>query len=77
MSHATERGPICWSPTTADGLKADPDKVEAVKNIPPPEDKEGIGRFLGFVQYLSKFIPNLSQVDAPLRELMKSDVEFA
>ena len=42
-----------------------------------PEDKEGIGRLLGFVQYLSKFIPNLSQVDVSLRELMKSDVEFA
>lgn len=26
--------------------------------------------------YLSKFIPNLSEVDAPLRQLLKRDVEF-
>ena len=39
--------------------------------------KKGVHRFLGFVTYLSKFIPNLSEVDAPLRQLLKRDVEFA
>ena len=61
----------------ADGLKPDPAKVEAVQCMPPPTNKDGVRRFLGFVTYLSKFIPNLSEVDAPLRELLKSDVEFA
>ena len=62
---------------TADGLKPDPAKTEAVRCMPPPTDKEGVRRFLGFVTYLSKFIPNLSEIDAPLRQLTKSDVEFA
>ena len=62
---------------TADGLKPDPAKTEAVRSMPPPTDKEGVRRFLGFVTYLSKFIPNLSEVDAPLRQLVKNDVEFA
>ena len=62
---------------TADGLKPDPAKVEAVQGMSPPLDKEGVHRFLGFVTYLSKFIPNLSEVDAPLRQLLKRDVEFA
>ena len=61
---------------TADGLKPDPAKTEAVRCMPPPVDKDGVRRFLGFVTYLSKFIPNLSEVDAPLRQLLKSDVEF-
>lgn len=61
---------------TAEGLKPDPAKTEAVRNMPPPTEKEGIHRFLGFVTYLSKFIPNLSQVDAPLRQLVKNDAEF-
>uniref|UniRef100_A0A8C5PPV9 Gypsy retrotransposon integrase-like protein 1 n=1 Tax=Leptobrachium leishanense TaxID=445787 RepID=A0A8C5PPV9_9ANUR len=62
---------------TADGLKADPAKIEAVKSMPTPRDKDGVRRFLGFVTYLSKFLPNLSEVDAPLRQLLKTDVEFA
>ena len=57
-------------------LKPDPEKIGAIIEMPPPQDKEGIRRFLGFVQYLSKFIPNPSQVDAPLRVLLKSDVKF-
>lgn len=62
---------------TADGLKPDPAKVQAVRGMPEPADKEGVRRFLGFVTYLSKFIPNLSEEDAPLRQLLKSNVEFA
>nr|XP_022316673.1 uncharacterized protein K02A2.6-like [Crassostrea virginica] len=44
--------------------------------MPTPQDKEGVRRFLGLIQYLSKFIPNLSDLDASLRILLKSDVEF-
>ena len=44
--------------------------------MPPPTSKEAVTRFLGLVQYLSKFIPNMSQIDAPLRELLKADIPF-
>lgn len=44
--------------------------------MPVPTDKDGLCHFLGFVTCLSKFIPNLSEVDTPLSQLMKSDVEF-
>ncbi|KAF7648890.1 hypothetical protein LDENG_00150500 [Lucifuga dentata] len=62
---------------TAEGLKPDPAKVKAVKCMAPPTHKEGMHRFLGFVIYLSKFIPNLSEEDVVLRQLLKSSVEFA
>ncbi len=61
---------------TAEGLKADPAKIEAVKSMPAPINKDGVRRFLGFVTYLSKFLPNLSEVDAPLRQLLKTDVKY-
>jgi hypothetical protein len=58
------------------GLKPDPNKIKAILNMPAPRGKEGVRKFLGLVQYLSKFIPNLSDLDAHLRILLKSDVEF-
>jgi transposase InsO family protein len=61
---------------TQNGLEPDWEKVRAVRQMPVPKNKEDIRRFLGFIQYLAKFIPNLSAVNAPLRELMKTDVEF-
>uniref|UniRef100_A0A3B3HYR4 Reverse transcriptase RNase H-like domain-containing protein n=1 Tax=Oryzias latipes TaxID=8090 RepID=A0A3B3HYR4_ORYLA len=61
---------------TADGLKPDPAKTEAVRRMPPPTDEEGVRRFLGFVTYLLKFVPNFSESDTPLRQLTKRDVGF-
>ena len=58
------------------GLHADPEKIAAVKAMPTPLDKAAVKRFLGFVTYLSKFIPNLSQVCTPLRQLVKDGNDF-
>ena len=44
--------------------------------MPPPEDKKGTERLIGTVNYLAKFIPNMSTITKPIRELLKSDVEF-
>ena len=51
---------------TADGLKPDPSRIEALRYIPIPRNKEDVWRFLGFVAYQAKFIPQLSEVNAPL-----------
>ena len=50
-------------------LKPDNDKVQAVLDMPKPEDITGVRRFNGFVNYLSKFLPCLSDLCEPLRKL--------
>ena len=45
---------------TKDGLKPDPKKTEAITEMPSPQNKEELQRFLGMLTYLTKFIPNLS-----------------
>jgi hypothetical protein len=61
---------------SAEGVKADPDKVVAVTEMPAPTDKKGVERLLGTVNYLAKFIPNMSEKTAPIRMLLKHDVQF-
>ena len=58
------------------GLLADPKKVDAIVNMPEPEDVNALSRFLGMVNYLSKFIPNLSEHAAPLRQLKHKDAQW-
>lgn len=61
---------------SADGLKPDPEKVRAIQDMPEPEDKAALMRFLGMLQYLAKFIPNLAEVSAPVRKLLEGDIEW-
>lgn len=56
-----------------DGLKPDKEKVRAILEMPEPQDKSAVQRFLGMLQYLAKFIPNLSEVTAPLRKLLEGE----
>lgn len=59
-----------------DGIKPDPEKVRAVKSMKAPTNVKELRTFLGFIQYLAKFIPNLSEVSAPLRELLVLNVAW-
>ena len=61
---------------TAEGLKPDPTKVEAIKKMPIPTCKQDVRRLLGMINYLQKFAPNLSEVTAPMRGMLKEDHLF-
>ena len=61
---------------TADGIKPDPKKVETIKKWPMPQNVTELQSFLGSVNYLSHFIPGLSQLRKPLQVLTKKNSEY-
>ncbi|KAK7912921.1 hypothetical protein WMY93_013132 [Mugilogobius chulae] len=61
---------------TRDGIQPDPKKVQAIKDMAPPENKNELETILGMANYLSRFAPGLSEVNAPLRQLLKQETEF-
>lgn len=48
------------------GLTVDENKVRAISCMEPPDNRKSLERFLGLVTYVSKFIPNVSELTAPL-----------
>ena len=58
------------------GLKMDNRKWEVIQQWPTPTNVKELQSFLGSVNYLSKFIPNLPDFRRPLQELLKKDSEF-
>ena len=45
-----------------DGVKADPRKTEAILEMPDPTDVAELRRFLGMVNYLGRYLQNLSSL---------------
>jgi hypothetical protein len=43
-----------------DGMKPDCEKIRAIKDMSPPSNRKSLQRFLGIINYLSKFIINYS-----------------
>lgn len=61
---------------SADGITPDPEKVQAIVDIPTPTNVTELQQFLGLVTYLASYIPKLSDHTATLRGLLKKESEF-
>ena len=48
------------------GIKADPEKVQAIQEMRPPENISDLRRFIGMMNQLRKFSPKLSELSQPL-----------
>ena len=59
---------------TENGIKHDESKVKAILEMPHLQSKQDLRRFMGMVTYLGKFLPNLSTISAPLRQLLQEDI---
>ena len=58
------------------GLEPVPEKLENLKKMPPPTDVTGVRKFLGFLGYYRKFIPQYSDIARPLTNLTHKDEVF-
>ena len=61
---------------SANGIAADPKKLEVVKNFPIPTNIKELRSFLGLTNYYRKFCKGYSQTAEPLINLTKKDVPF-
>jgi hypothetical protein len=52
---------FCGRELTRTGVRPDSRQTEAMKKMPPPTDRKGVQRLLGFAQDLAKFCPNFSE----------------
>ena len=60
----------------AAGVQADPDKVASIINMQAPRNVSELRRFLGMVNQLMKFVPNLTDKTEPLRKLLGQETEW-
>ena len=58
---------------SAEGIKPDDTKIQAIFDMPKPVDKRGVQRLLAMVNHVAKFFPNISEITTPLRELTRKN----
>ena len=61
---------------SADGVRTDPRKVDAVRNFPTPVDVKTLRSFVGLASYYRRFVPGFSKIAGPLHALTKKDAPF-
>ena len=61
---------------SSDGIAADPEKVLAITNFAKPANLTDLRLFIGLVNQLAEFSPNISGAAAPLRPLMSPKRTF-
>ena len=55
-----------------DGIRADPAKTLAIRQMEAPKNVPEAHRFLGMVNQLGKFSPRIAELSQPLRELLST-----
>ncbi len=59
-----------------EGVEIDPEKLEAMQDLTPPQNVSEVRRFLGSLNQMGKFIPNLAEKTKPIRDLLVKTNEF-
>ena len=61
---------------TTKPLKPDPEKVRAIVEMPRSKERDDILRLNRMVNHLSRFLPHLSDVMKPIRDLTPNDAAW-
>lgn len=61
---------------TGQGIEIDQTNIQTVEAFPTPKTQAEVRAILGSLQFLSKYIPNFSELTRPLVKLTCKDVEF-
>ena len=59
------------------GLHVDPDKINAIINIPTPKSVKEVRAILGMASWYRRFTPNFSTLVAPLTYLLQKDIKYS
>ncbi len=59
------------------GIEPDPEKTAAVRDLQPPTNVTELRRAMGMINYLGRYLPELSTIMRPMSDLLKSDAVWS
>uniref|UniRef100_A0A914HA85 RNA-directed DNA polymerase n=1 Tax=Globodera rostochiensis TaxID=31243 RepID=A0A914HA85_GLORO len=61
---------------SAEGIRPDPSRSKAIRQMPPPHDVSTLRSFLGALNYYGKFVKEMREIRAPLDQLLRKDISW-
>ena len=61
---------------SAEGIRVDPIKIEAIVNWKPPRNVTKVRSFLGLAGYYKRFVRGFSIIASPLTKLLRKGIKF-
>ena len=61
---------------SAEGIRVDPTKIEAIVNWKPPRNVTKVRSFLGLAGYYRRFLRGFSVIASPLTKLLRKGIKF-
>eukprot|EP00253_Pinus_taeda_P025829 PITA_25829 len=68
-----EEGKLLGHIISKDGIRIDPDRIQAILQMPHPRNIKELQAFLGKINFLRRFIPNLAELSRLLNNMLKKD----
>eukprot|EP00253_Pinus_taeda_P022674 PITA_22674 len=72
---ALEEGKFLGHIISKDGIRIDPERIQAILQIPYPRNTKELQAFLGKINFLRRFIPNLAELIRLLSNMLKKDAK--
>eukprot|EP00253_Pinus_taeda_P015248 PITA_15248 len=70
-----EEGKLLGHIISKDGIRIDPDRIQAIQQMPHPRNIKELQAFLGKINFLRRFIPNLAELSRLLNNILKKDAK--
>lgn len=65
--------PLLGRIVTESGVATDPERLQALRDMQAPRDKKELASFIGLTGWFSQFIPHMSSLQHPFRDLLRAN----
>ena len=73
---AMQEGKLLGHIVSAEGVRIDPDRVEAIQALPLPRSKKEVQAFLGRINFLRRFISNFAELVKHITTMLRKGHEI-
>jgi len=66
-----DKGRLLGHVVSKDGVSIDPERIQAISNIPYPKNQDALRSFFGKINFVRRFVPNFAKIVKPMSKTLE------